>query len=207
MDLLRELDEAQEGATTTDAAMLERLEEALSRALRQVRRCQRSRSGFLRSLIIAGGRMGDPLDEVQGEIDRCLLDLGFANYVRIAHLETLLRQQSVAATTDDDKKAITGSGAEKDEENATAGEDVTATGVPVCTVLNAGTHEHDHEIVPLPSHGYGYCYWSFSHGHGTGYCWHDYADGPSDTPSSYYTQYQRYTSMFSDDNPNACSII
>ncbi|CAL5094212.1 unnamed protein product [Urochloa decumbens] len=215
-DVLLEMDGS---GTTSDAAMRKGLEEALSNALEQVRRCQRS--GFFRSLIVAGGRMSDPLDEVEREIDRCLLDLGAAGYARIARLEALLRQLNVAATasTDDDdgekedKKADRvplGSGVEKNhEEDATAAEDVTAIGVPVCTVT-AGVHEHGHEIVTLPQHGY-YgccnCYRRFCHGHGTCDCWHDYAGCPSDAASC-YTQYSPSPpSMFSDDNPNACTII
>ena len=229
-DLLRELDGAQEG-TTTDAAatrsLLEGLEEALRRALRQARRCHRS--GFLRALVIAGGRMADPLDEVEGEIDRCVQDLVVASFVRIARIETLLRQQNVVSSTGDDggekegtngkvaagripedKKAdpvALGDGAEKDEEDTIAAEDVTAIGVPVCTVT-AGIreHDHDHQMVPLPSHCCCYCFWRFSHGHGTCDCWHDYAGGPYDAVAS-YTCYTPYPSMFSDDNPNSCSII
>ncbi|CAL4900026.1 unnamed protein product [Urochloa decumbens] len=210
-DVLAELDVPE----TTDTAMRKGLEEALSRALEQVRRCQRS--GFFRSLIVAGGRMSDPLDEVEREIDRCLLDLGAAGYARIARLEALLRQLNVATTASaadddgekDDKKADRvhlGSGVEKNhEEDATAAEDVTAIGVPVCTVT-AGVHEHGHEIVTLPPHGY-YgccnCYRRFCHGHGTCDCWHDYAGCPSGT-----TQYSPSPpSLFSDDNPNACTII
>ncbi|RCV18285.1 hypothetical protein SEVIR_3G295900v4 [Setaria viridis] len=214
-----ELDGAEAG-TTTDAAMrslLEELEEALCRALQQVRRCQRT--GFLRALVVAGGRMADPLDEVERDIDRCVQDLGLASYVRIARLEKRLRQQSVAASSSDDEVATASvpddnkadrSGAEKDdEEDATAAEDVTATGVPLRMVA-AGMREHGHEIVMLPSHGHahGYCYWHFSHGHATGTCdcWHYYAGCPSDA-ASYYIQYSPYPSIFSDDNPNACSII
>ncbi|CAN6338022.1 unnamed protein product [Urochloa humidicola] len=203
MDVLGELDGP---GTTTDAAMRKGLEEALSRALRQVRRCQRS-GGFLRSLAVAGGRMSDPLDEVESEIDRCLLDLSAASYARIARLETLLRQLNVAAGTDDDDDG------DKDENKgqvvATYVEDVTAIGVPACTVAG-GVHDHGREIVRLPSHGYGYCncYWRFSYGHAvTCDCWHNYAGCPTDAPS-YYNQYRPYPSVFSDDNPNAsCSIL
>ncbi|KAG2628512.1 hypothetical protein PVAP13_3KG386400 [Panicum virgatum] len=183
-DLLRELDGAQEGMTTEDAtrSLLERLEEALRRALRQARRCQPS-GGFLRALVIAGVRMADPLDEVEREIDRC----------------TLLRQQNVVASTDDnggvekqenrgkvaaagsvpdDKKAdpvALGDDADMDEEDTIEAEDVTTIGVPVCTVT-AGTreHDHDHQIVPLLSHSYGYCccccYSYWRFSHGHGTC-------------------------------------
>ncbi|CAN6333516.1 unnamed protein product [Urochloa humidicola] len=224
-DVLSDMDGPESGTTTSDAAIRKGLEETLRRALEQVRRCQRS--GFLRSLVIAGGRMADPLDEVEREIDRCLLDLGAASYARIARLEALvLRQLNVAATAStgdvgagsvlDDKKVDRvpfRSGAKKDEEeDATAAEDVTAIGVPVCTVA-VGVHGygHGHEIVRLPSHGNGCCncncYWRSSHGHGKCDCWHYYAGVPSDD-ASYYTQYRSpYPSIFSDDNPNACSII
>jgi len=121
---------------------------------------------------------------------------------------------AAAGSVPDDKKAdpvALGDNADKDEEDTIEAEDVTAIGVPVCTVT-AGTreHDHDHQIVPLPSHSYGYCccysYWRFSHGHGTCDCWHDYAGGPYDAVAS-YTRYTPYPSMFSDDNPNSCSII
>jgi len=100
---------AQDGTTTAAAAaadaaatrrlLLDRLEEALGRALQVVRRCQRSCSRFLRSVIVvvvAGGRMADPLDGVEAEIDRCILDLAVANSLRIARLETLLVRQHTA---------------------------------------------------------------------------------------------------------------
>ncbi|KAF8652520.1 hypothetical protein HU200_062719 [Digitaria exilis] len=216
-DILRELDD--DGTATDDAAMrslLETLEEALNSALRQVRRCQRI--GFLRGLVLAGGRMADPPDDVESEIDRCVQDLTVACYVRIARLEKALRQQNVTASTDGgggksaSKEKVTLDGVpdekagEEDEENATAAEKATVIGVPVCT-LAAGTRKQDHEIVPVPpsSYGNGYDYWRFSHGQGTCGCCHDYASGPSDA-ASYYPQ-TPYLSMFSDDNPDACIII
>lgn len=145
-----------------------------------------------------------------------------ASFVRIARIETLLRQQKeenkgkvVAGCVPDDKRVdpvAVGGGVDKDEEDTIAAEDVTAIGVPVCTAT-AGMREHDydHEIVPLPSHGYGYCccycYWRFPHGHGTCDCWHDYAGGPSAVAASYTRYTPQYPSMFSNDNPNSCSII
>ncbi|CAN6347313.1 unnamed protein product [Urochloa humidicola] len=220
-DVLSEMDGPDSGTMASDAAMRKGLEEALRRALEQVRRYQHS--SFLRSLVVSGGRMADPLDDVEREIDRCLLDLNAASFARIARLEALvLRQLNVAASTgdsggkegnkgnvpDDKKVDRVGSGTEKgEEEHATAAEDVTAIGVPVCTVA-AGVHEHGHEIVRLPSHGYCgccNCYLRFYHGHGTCDCWHDYCT--SVATSYYYNQYRPYPSIFSDDNPNACSII
>ncbi|CAN6351443.1 unnamed protein product [Urochloa humidicola] len=228
-DVLGELDDgAEAGATTetTDAAMrslLEELEEALGCALEAVRRCRRA--GLLRALVVvtAGGRTADPLDEAERDIDRCVQDLGLASYVRVARLERRLRQVNAAACCTDDDDA-----GEEEENKGGEGddacsihvhgdkkdaEDLTAIiGVPVCTVVTAGVHEHGHEIVRLPSHGY-YgccnCYCRFSHVHGMCDCWHHYAGCPSDTDSCYsYTQYpQPYPSIFSDDNPNACSII
>jgi hypothetical protein len=68
-----------------------------------------------------------------------------------------------AGCVPDDKRVdpvALGGGADKDEEDTIAAEDVTAIGVPVCTAT-AGMrehdhdHDHDHEIVPLSSHGYG----------------------------------------------------
>ncbi|XP_062232513.1 uncharacterized protein LOC133929746 [Phragmites australis] len=93
-DLLQELNGAEAGATTDAATrkLLGRLEEALCRALQLVRSCQDC--SCPRSLI-AGGRMADRFDEVDGEIDRCLLDLGVANRILIARLERLLLHQNV----------------------------------------------------------------------------------------------------------------
>ncbi|RLN30400.1 hypothetical protein C2845_PM05G23670 [Panicum miliaceum] len=92
-DLLKELNSAEAGATTAgdDATskLLGRLEEALRRALLLVQSCQES--GCPRSLI-AGGRMANRFEEVDGEIDRCLLDLGVANRILIARLERQLRR-------------------------------------------------------------------------------------------------------------------
>nr|AIW39774.1 hypothetical protein SES75D04_001 [Saccharum spontaneum] len=225
------LEAAQDGTTAaaavaTDAAatrrLLDRLKAALGRALQVVRRCQRGSSSFLRSVIVVagGGRMADPLDGVEAEIDRCILDLAVANSLRIARLETLLvRQQhtvAVAASTeahsekdDENERKKKGSADESvpekmmDHENTTA---TTAIGVPVCTVTAAAVHEH--EMVPPPSYEYGYgygyrSYHSYCRNHGCACdcgCWDDNA-------AFYHTQYSSYPSMFSDDNPNSCSIL
>ncbi|CAD6248280.1 unnamed protein product [Miscanthus lutarioriparius] len=224
---------AQDGTTTAAAAaadaaatrrlLLDRLEEALGRALQVVRRCQRSCSRFLRSVIVvvvAGGRMADPLDGVEAESDRCILDLAVANSLRIARLETLLVRQQHTVTV----AASTGDSSEKDDENKSKKkqgsadvsvpdkmmdhDNTTATtiGVPVCTVT-AAVHEHKHEMVPPPSYEYGYgygyrSYHSYCRNHGCACdcgCWDDNA-------AFYHTQYSSYPSMFSDDNPNSCSI-
>jgi hypothetical protein len=91
-----------------------------------------------------------------------------------------------------------------DHENATA---TTAIGVPVCTVTAAAVHEH--EMVPPSSYKYGYgygyrSYHSYCRNHGCACdcgCWDDNA-----AFYFYHTQYSSYPSMFSDDNPNSCSI-
>ena len=128
--------------------------------------------------------MADPLDGVEAEIDRCILDLAAVNSLRIARLETLLVRQHTAvaaASTEDssekddenmrkkkgsaesivpDKKTDLqvpiGSGAYMNHENT------TAIGVPVCTATAAA---HEHEMVPPPCYGYGgYGYRSY-HGY------------------------------------------
>nr|CAZ96091.1 conserved hypothetical protein [Saccharum hybrid cultivar R570] len=210
-----------ERAAVATRRLLDRLEEALGRTLQVVRRCQRGSSSFLPSVIVVagGGRMADPLDGVEAEIDRCILDLAVANSLRVARLETLLvRQQhtvAVAASTGDSSEKDDENGRKKkgsadesvpekmmDHENATA---TTAIGVPVCTVTAAAVHEH--EMVPPPSYEYGYgygyrSYHSYCRNHGCACdcgCWDDNA-------AFYHTQYSSYPSMFSDDNPNSCSI-
>jgi hypothetical protein len=50
-------------------------------------------SGCPRSLI-AGGRMAGLFDEVDGDIDRCLLELGVANRILITRLEGLLHRNA-----------------------------------------------------------------------------------------------------------------
>ncbi|KAK3138242.1 hypothetical protein QOZ80_5AG0366270 [Eleusine coracana subsp. coracana] len=102
-DLLRELDAVAAGTTKTDAAtqrLLDRLQETLGHALRLVRACKDS--GCPLSLL-AGGRISGEFDDVDGEIDRCLLDLGVANRILIARLEKQLllhRRQDEAAGTE-----------------------------------------------------------------------------------------------------------
>ncbi|KAK3135055.1 hypothetical protein QOZ80_5BG0414040 [Eleusine coracana subsp. coracana] len=104
-DLLRELDAVAAGTTTkTDAAtqrLLDRLQETLGHALRLVRACRDS--GCPLSLL-AGGRISGEFDDVDGEIDRCLLDLGVANRILIARLEKQLllhrRQDDQAGGTE-----------------------------------------------------------------------------------------------------------
>ncbi|KAL6624607.1 hypothetical protein ACP70R_031928 [Stipagrostis hirtigluma subsp. patula] len=97
--LLRELHAAVEpeaGPTADDAtrSLLRRLDEALRHALRLVQSCSDSRCPCR---LIAGRRMSDQFDEVNGEIDGCLLDLGVANRIL---LEKLLRRQDAAAGTE-----------------------------------------------------------------------------------------------------------
>ncbi|TVU18796.1 hypothetical protein EJB05_34910, partial [Eragrostis curvula] len=85
-------------AGRTNAAtqrLLDRLQDALSRALRLVKLCK-GRSCPIN--FIAGGRMADQFDELDGEIDRCLLDLGAANHIIIARLEKQL--QNMAGSTE-----------------------------------------------------------------------------------------------------------
>ncbi|OQU84250.1 LOW QUALITY PROTEIN: hypothetical protein SORBI_3004G020500 [Sorghum bicolor] len=232
-------------ATTTTRRLQDRLEEVLGRTLQVVRRYQRGGSSFLRSVIVvvAGDeRMADPLDAVEAEIDRCILDLTVANSLRIARLETtlLVRQQQhnvaavAAASTEahNDKRKKKGSVAESvvsdkmmddDHESTTA---ATAIGVPVYTVTAAAVHENEyeqrHEMVPPPppppcywygGYGYrschGYCYWR-NHGGCACDCRCGWDDGNAGEPSDvafYHTQYSSYPSMFSDDNPNSCSIL
>lgn len=95
-DLLRELESSAAAGDDDDddeatRRLLDGLEDALHRALELVTSCQDS--GCPRSLI-AGGRMAGQFDEMDREIDRCLLDLGVANRIRIARLEGLLHRNA-----------------------------------------------------------------------------------------------------------------
>lgn len=98
-ELLRELESssaAAAGAGDDDDEATRRLlavlEDALHRALELVTSCQDS--GCPRSLI-AGGRMAGLFDEVDGDIDRCLLELGVANRILITRLEGLLHRNAL----------------------------------------------------------------------------------------------------------------
>ncbi|KAJ1261562.1 hypothetical protein BS78_09G039400, partial [Paspalum vaginatum] len=201
-DTLQQLDTA-----GTDAARAgERLEEALCHSLRVVRRL------FLAS---GGGQMSDALDEVESDINRCILDLAVASYVRIARLETLLLlrpqqdEAAPAAGKDDDGGAKEEEEEEDENDNGKraaavvsvpgcmqvgqARRYVTAVGVPACAAVAAAAGMHEH-LLPPPSYGYG--------------C-HGNSGGPCDTtcsPNYSSYSYPYYPSMFSHDNPNACSI-
>uniref|UniRef100_A0A0E0F8D9 MCAfunc domain-containing protein n=1 Tax=Oryza meridionalis TaxID=40149 RepID=A0A0E0F8D9_9ORYZ len=101
-DLLRELESSAAAGDDDDEAtrrLLDGLEDALHRALELVTSCQDS--GCPRSLI-AGGRMAGQFDEMDREIDRCLLDLGIANRIQIARLERLLHQNAAFLYGDGD---------------------------------------------------------------------------------------------------------
>lgn len=95
-DLLRELESSSAAAAGDDDEATRRLlavlEDALHRALELVTSCQDS--GCPRSLI-AGGRMAGLFDEVDGDIDRCLLELGVANRILITRLEGLLHRNAL----------------------------------------------------------------------------------------------------------------
>ncbi|KAL6865095.1 hypothetical protein ACP4OV_016246 [Aristida adscensionis] len=97
--LLRELDAvAALGTATTDAAtrsLLRRLEEALRHALELVRACRESRCPCS---LLAGRRMAGRFDDVDGEIDGCLLDLGIANRILLQKL--VLREHGAAVGTE-----------------------------------------------------------------------------------------------------------
>uniref|UniRef100_A0A0E0RBV7 Uncharacterized protein n=1 Tax=Oryza rufipogon TaxID=4529 RepID=A0A0E0RBV7_ORYRU len=94
-DLLRELESSSAAAAGDDDEATRRLlavlEDALHRALELVTSCQDS--GCPRSLI-DGGRMAGLFDEVDGDIDRCLLELGVANRILITRLEGLLHRNA-----------------------------------------------------------------------------------------------------------------
>uniref|UniRef100_A0A0E0J584 MCAfunc domain-containing protein n=1 Tax=Oryza nivara TaxID=4536 RepID=A0A0E0J584_ORYNI len=106
-DLLRELESSAAAGDDDDddeatRRLLDGLEDALHRALELVTSCQDS--GCPRSLI-AGGRMAGQFDEMDREIDRCLLDLGVANRIQIARLERLLHQNAAFRYGDGDPPA------------------------------------------------------------------------------------------------------
>ncbi|KAL6619451.1 hypothetical protein ACP70R_034590 [Stipagrostis hirtigluma subsp. patula] len=95
-----------------------------------------------------------------------------------------------------------GPGNKKDGDNTVASGNVTAIGVPVGT-MSTGVHE----LVPPPSYGYGY--WAYAQGRGTGDCCHCGAGSLSEsaTYSYNYNHHSSYPDMFSDEKPNACSIM
>ncbi|KAK3139094.1 hypothetical protein QOZ80_5AG0377670 [Eleusine coracana subsp. coracana] len=96
-DLLRELEPAAAGATLTQR-LLDRLQETLRHALRLVRSCQDSSPAGV--YHIAGGRVSDEFDQVDREIDGCLLDLGVSNRIIVARLEKKLHHQNEDADTE-----------------------------------------------------------------------------------------------------------
>ncbi|KAK3135886.1 hypothetical protein QOZ80_5BG0424730 [Eleusine coracana subsp. coracana] len=93
-----------------------------------------------------------------------------------------------------------GGGVWDEGEKATAFPNATpAYGVPLHTVT-----ANVPELVPPPTYGY----WPNAHGHSTGCCCHHNAAGPSDPPTAHNNNHDSsYQYMFSDENPNACSIL
>uniref|UniRef100_A0A0D9XV78 MCAfunc domain-containing protein n=1 Tax=Leersia perrieri TaxID=77586 RepID=A0A0D9XV78_9ORYZ len=191
-EILKELGDASSPSTVAAAAtkrLVIRLEKALGRALLLVRSCQN---------LVAGGCLADEINEVNVEIDRCLLDIGVASLVLVSRIDRKVNAaagdvfqtppQCSHGHDDDEEKngVLVCYGGEQSGKYKTAagdGEVTTVVGVPP----------------PPPYHGHG-CYYLHchcTHGH---YC--QFAGGGHGHYLS--TSYPCY---YSDSNVDALSMV
>uniref|UniRef100_A0A0E0MI20 MCAfunc domain-containing protein n=1 Tax=Oryza punctata TaxID=4537 RepID=A0A0E0MI20_ORYPU len=228
-DLLKGLDTSSPSTVAATRRLVSRLEKALRRALLLVTSCQASSRIYS---LVAGGWQADQFDKVNAEIDRCLLDLSLSSLALVSSIDHKLnaaaageRNTEVVAVQvapehcshghdQDDGKDKMASGAgekngapicyggEQDGKTETdAGEVPTTIGVPATTAC-----AHYQLSPPPPPRCYGYhlhcCHCTHGHchcagGHYSPSCpW--YSDDSADV---------RLRHMFSDENPNACSIM
>ncbi|KAG8090443.1 hypothetical protein GUJ93_ZPchr0011g27499 [Zizania palustris] len=154
-EVLKKLDTDGSSTSTLAAAAMRRLEGALGRALKLVRSCQKG-SVIRPSSLLVGAR---PIEDVNAEIDRCLLDvlacLGIANLVlasRLVHnLNAAAGGDPNPTTTDhvtannyeDDEMAVVSTDVGKSEQNGNY--EMAAAAVEVTCV-----HLH-----PAPAHAAG----------------------------------------------------
>nr|BBF89181.1 hypothetical protein [Oryza barthii]BBF89436.1 hypothetical protein [Oryza glaberrima] len=218
--------------STATRRLVMKLEEALGSALLLVRSCQASSRRTYYSLVAGGWQYAEQFDEVNAEIDRCLRDLTVAIVSRIdrklnaagdtntdivVDVDIVPADANIVGTHDDgadqaDDKDINGDliinhGEQDGKSNS--GDDVV------------GVHHQLSPPPPPPPPYYGYYlyYWQCTDGlaggyhqqRGGHYCHCAAGDGHGHyySPSSCPWHSDRVDSirqMFSDDNPNSCSI-
>ncbi|KAL5204930.1 hypothetical protein ABZP36_009801 [Zizania latifolia] len=161
-ELLKVLDTDGSSPSTAAAAatrrLVRRLEGALGRALKLVRSCQKG--SVIRSYrLLVGDR---PIEDVNAEIDRCLLDLTIAN--RVVLVSRLDHKLNAAATGDptttnqvkkdgyeDDKMTSSRDIADEKKSEQHGNYEMATAAVEV-------TCMHDQPMPPASSHGYHYHY-------------------------------------------------
>ncbi|KAL5204348.1 hypothetical protein ABZP36_009219 [Zizania latifolia] len=228
-ELLKVLDTDGSSPSTAAAAaaatrrLVRRLEGALGRALKLVRSCQKG--SVIRSYrLLVDDR---PIEDVNAEIDRCLLDLTIANRViLVSRLDHKLNAAAGDPTTtnqvkkddyeDDKMTASTDIGDEKKSEQDGNYEMATAAVEVTCM--------HDQRMPPASSHGYHYQYHYCTCIHGLAGCYYQLPAASSHDGYHHYctcsihglagccyhsrAPYYSYPdNWFSDDNPNSCSIM
>uniref|UniRef100_A0A0D3HPS4 MCAfunc domain-containing protein n=1 Tax=Oryza barthii TaxID=65489 RepID=A0A0D3HPS4_9ORYZ len=176
-DLLKGVDTS---SPSTAAVATRRLVGRLERALRRALLLVTSCQSTSRIYsLVAGGWQAEQFDKVNAEIDRCLLDLSLSSLALVSTIDHKLNAAAAAA----------------------AGEVVTTIGVPAATAA----YMHYQLSPPPPPPCYG-CHLHYCHcTHGHCHC----AGGRHYSPSYYSDDNAdlRLRHMFSDENPNACSII
>uniref|UniRef100_A0A0E0MI22 MCAfunc domain-containing protein n=1 Tax=Oryza punctata TaxID=4537 RepID=A0A0E0MI22_ORYPU len=230
-ELLRVMGDGSSSSPSTAVAtrrLVSRLEKALRRALLLVNPCQCQASSRIYSLV-AGGWQADQLDKVNAEIDRCLLDLSLSSLALVSSIDHKLNAAAAAAADepntevapplppvqcihghdqDDGEDKMASGAAEKndalicyggqDGKTEMAAGEVTATiGVPAATA-------YMHYQLSPPFYGYQLHYYHCTHGHC--HC----AVGRYSPSYPWYSDdsvHFRPWHMFSDDNPNSCSIM
>nr|BBF89435.1 hypothetical protein [Oryza glaberrima] len=232
-DLLKGVDTSSPStAAVATRRLVGRLERALRRALLLVTSCQSTSRIYS---LVAGGWQAEQFDKVNAEIDRCLLDLSLSSLALVSTIDHKLNAAAAAAggetntevapplppvlcshghdQDDGEDKMAAGGAAEKNGElicyggeqdgktETDAGEVVTTIGVPAATAA----YMHYQLSPPPPPPCYG-CHLHYCHcTHGHCHC----AGGRHYSPSYYSDDSAdlRLRHMFSDENPNACSIM
>uniref|UniRef100_A0A0E0BM15 MCAfunc domain-containing protein n=1 Tax=Oryza glumipatula TaxID=40148 RepID=A0A0E0BM15_9ORYZ len=232
-DLLKGVDTSSPStAAVATRRLVGRLERALRRALLLVTSCQSTSRIYS---LVAGGWQAEQFDKVNAEIDRWLLDLSLSSLALVSSIDHKLKADAAAAAATagepntevapptppmqcrhgHDKRAAGGAaekngelicyGGEQDGKTETDAGEVTTTtttiGVPAATA--AYMHYELSPPPPPPCYGYHLHYCHCTHGHchcagGRHYSPSYYSDDSGDV---------RLRHMFSDENPNACSIM
>ncbi|KAK3135885.1 hypothetical protein QOZ80_5BG0424720 [Eleusine coracana subsp. coracana] len=210
-DLLQLLEKVT-GGTNIDAPtqrLLGRLQKTLNESLGLVRSWQCSSCPWK---FITSRRMAEHLDEVDRQIDRCVIDLNLPNLILVARLEKNLHYRNEAAG--DTSSTYQGpaphgfmpyhsgppSSHPVDAQRQFNPHRATAAfGVPLHTVT-----ANVPEMVPPPTYGY----WPYPHGHSTGCCCHHNTAGPSDPAAAYnYNHHSPYVGQLGYEILEGSSVV
>uniref|UniRef100_A0A0E0BM16 MCAfunc domain-containing protein n=1 Tax=Oryza glumipatula TaxID=40148 RepID=A0A0E0BM16_9ORYZ len=219
-------------AAAATRRLVVKLEEALGSALLLVRSCQASSRRTYYSLVAGGWQYAEQFDEVNAEIDRCLRDLTVAIVSRIdrklnaaADTNTDIVDVDVDVVPDDANIGTRDGGADQVDDKDNNGELIVYHGEQDGKSNSGddvvGVHHQLSPPPPPPPPYYGYYlyYWQCTDGlaggyhqqRGGHYCHCAAGDGHGHyySPSScpwYSDRVDSIRQMFSDDNPNSCSI-